>query len=197
MLGLKLLPLLLCFLPWSMVSSLPAKCEKREFAETQTKYQQCAAAKIDSISKALEDGAGLNTLCGAVRELIHSCGDELGWCFTEDQVEETKTKQRMGLESVLSQHLAASSLEACLADHSTGIANATTTVNDPTTSATSLASSSSKDYKSTELPHPLSTPTRVPRLLPPPKSSSTSSSSSSKSSLAPHLLLVLLLLLQT
>ena len=90
------------------------------------------------------------------------------------------------------QHLAASSLEACLADHSTGIANATTTVNDPTTSATSLASSSSKDYKSTELPHPLSTPTRVPRLLPPPKSSS-----SSKSSLAPHLLLVLLLLLQT
>ena len=21
-----------------------------------------------------------------MRELIHSCGDELGWCFTEDQV---------------------------------------------------------------------------------------------------------------
>ena len=54
MLGLKLLPLLLGLLPWSMVCSLPAKCEKREFAETQTKYQQCAAAKIDSISKALE-----------------------------------------------------------------------------------------------------------------------------------------------
>jgi len=194
MLGLKLLPLLLGLLPWSMVCSLPAKCEKREFAETQTKYQQCAAAKIDSISKALEDGAGLNTLCGAVRELIHSCGDELGWCFTEDQVEETKTKQRMGLESVLSQHLAAPSLEACLADHSTGITNAATTVNDPTTSATLLASSSSKDYKSTELAHPLSTPTRVPRLLPPPKSSSTSSSTSS---LPPLLLLFLLLLLQT
>ena len=33
-----------------------------------------------------QDGAGLETLCSAVRELIHSCGDELGWCFTEDQV---------------------------------------------------------------------------------------------------------------
>ena len=91
------------------------------------------------------------------------------------------------------QHLAAPSLEACLADHSTGITNAATTVNDPTTSATLLTSSSSKDYKSTELPHPLSTPTRVPRLLPPPQSSS----SSSTSSLPPLLLLFLLLLLQT
>ena len=33
-----------------------------------------------------QEGAGLETLCSAVRELIHSCGDELGWCFTEDQV---------------------------------------------------------------------------------------------------------------
>ena len=34
-----------------------------------------------------QEGAGLETLCSAVRELIHSCGDELGWCFTEDQVD--------------------------------------------------------------------------------------------------------------
>ena len=33
-----------------------------------------------------QEGAGLETLCSAVRELIHSCGDELGWCFAEDQV---------------------------------------------------------------------------------------------------------------
>ena len=36
------------------VEGEPAKCEKKEFAETQAKYQQCAAAKIASISKALE-----------------------------------------------------------------------------------------------------------------------------------------------
>ena len=53
MLVLKLLPLLLAtVLP--TVRAQPAKCEKKEFAETQAKYQQCAAAKIASISKALE-----------------------------------------------------------------------------------------------------------------------------------------------
>ena len=53
MLVLKLLPLLLVtVLP--TIQGLPAKCEKKEFAETQAKYQQCAAAKIASISKALE-----------------------------------------------------------------------------------------------------------------------------------------------
>ena len=53
MLVLKLLPLLLVtVLP--TILALPAKCEKKEFAETQAKYQQCAAAKIASISKALE-----------------------------------------------------------------------------------------------------------------------------------------------
>ena len=82
MLGLKLLPLLLCLLPWSMVSSLPAKCEKREFAETQTKYQQCAAAKIDSISKALE-----------VRDCkVYLAHDHLdNWClsFTKFQLLQT------------------------------------------------------------------------------------------------------------
>ena len=53
MLVLKLLLLLLvAVLP--TIRALPAKCEKKEFAETQAKYQQCAAAKIASISKALE-----------------------------------------------------------------------------------------------------------------------------------------------
>ena len=57
MLVLKLLPVLLLVLPtWA----LPAKCEKKEFAETQAKYQQCAAAKIASISKALEVSDGAN-----------------------------------------------------------------------------------------------------------------------------------------
>ena len=53
MLVLKLLPLLLATL-LPTVRAQPAKCEKKEFAETQAKYQQCAAAKIASISKALE-----------------------------------------------------------------------------------------------------------------------------------------------
>ena len=61
MLVLKLLPLLLAtVLP--TVRAQPAKCEKKEFAETQAKYQQCAAAKIASISKALE-----------VRESVTKC----------------------------------------------------------------------------------------------------------------------------
>lgn len=198
MLVLKLLPLLLVtVLP---TRAQPAKCEKKEFAETQAKYQQCAAAKIASISKALEEGAGLETLCSAVRELIHSCGDELGWCFTEDQVEETKTKQRVGLESVLSQHLAAPSLESCLADDtpSRSSREGTTVKEGTTTVATSdpVETSPTKNSQpSSELPPPLSRPTRVPRLLPVPKSSSSSSPLIFPSTLP--LLLLLVLLLQT
>merc|ERR1719391_1430804 len=180
-----------------MIQALPAKCEKKEFAETQAKYQQCAAAKIASISKALEEGAGLETLCSAVRELIHSCGDELGWCFTEDQVEETRTKQRVGLESVLSQHLAAPSLESCLADETPSSSRSSssqggegTSVREPTTVSTSpdpvQTSPTRNSQPSSELPSPLSSPTRVPRLLPVPK---TSSSSSSPSLLPPSTLL--------
>jgi hypothetical protein len=37
-----------------LATALPAKCEQKEFAETQAKYQQCAAAKIASITGALE-----------------------------------------------------------------------------------------------------------------------------------------------
>ena len=61
MLVLKLLPLLLVtVLPTTRAQ--PAKCEKKEFAETQAKYQQCAAAKIASISKALEVSDGANII---------------------------------------------------------------------------------------------------------------------------------------
>ena len=62
MLVLKLLPLLLVtVLP---TRAQPAKCEKKEFAETQAKYQQCAAAKIASISKALEVREVQSEHCG-------------------------------------------------------------------------------------------------------------------------------------
>jgi len=205
MLVLKLLPslLLVTSVLQATVEAQPAKCEKKEFAETQAKYQQCAAAKIASISKALEEGAGLETLCSAVRELIHSCGDELGWCFTEDQVEETKTKQRVGLESVLSQHLAAPSLESCLADNtpsssSSSIREETSVKELPTTTLATVSDDRlpSPTQPSSELPPPpLSSPTRVPRLLPVPKSSSSSSSSHlvSPSTLLPLLIVVLLL----
>ena len=52
-----------------------------------------------------QEGAGLANLCGAVRELIHSCGDELGWCFTEDQVKLYQfgvIKQLVANDSVIS-----------------------------------------------------------------------------------------------
>ena len=64
MLVLKLLPLLLVVtvLP-ATIRALPAKCEKREFAETQAKYQQCAADKIASISKALEVSRSVSRKC--------------------------------------------------------------------------------------------------------------------------------------
>lgn len=35
---------------------------------------------------AAEERASILTVCSAVRQLLYDCGNELGWCFTEDQV---------------------------------------------------------------------------------------------------------------
>ena len=34
------------------------------------------------------------TVCDAVRQLLYDCGNELGWCFTEDQVQLCHLKLR-------------------------------------------------------------------------------------------------------
>ena len=65
------------------------KCGEKEFGETRSSYERCASNKILEISAWLEAGPGtllLSSVCGAVRDLLHTCGDELGWCFTADQV---------------------------------------------------------------------------------------------------------------
>ena len=36
------------------------------------------------------------TVCNAVRQLLYDCGDELGWCFTEDQVNDGLTTKSKG-----------------------------------------------------------------------------------------------------
>ena len=33
-----------------------------------------------------EEALLLSSVCTAVHQLLHVCGDELGWCFTADQV---------------------------------------------------------------------------------------------------------------
>ena len=33
-----------------------------------------------------EEDSNILTVCNAVRQLLYDCGNELGWCFTEDQV---------------------------------------------------------------------------------------------------------------
>jgi len=100
------LPTIMVVATMAMAGDLGFKCGEKEFAETQGKYQLCAAEKIDKIAKYLEGGNfSLDIFCTAVRDLIHKCGDELGWCFTEEQVAETKKKQRVGLESVLGHHI--------------------------------------------------------------------------------------------
>jgi len=53
------------------------------------------------------------TVCNAVRQLLYDCGNELGWCFTEDQVSETRYKQKEGLETILSKHYTPERLEMC------------------------------------------------------------------------------------
>ncbi len=41
------------------------------------------------------------TVCNAVRQLLYDCGDELGWCFTEDQVNDGQTTKKNKLCALL------------------------------------------------------------------------------------------------
>merc|ERR1712133_326269 len=93
------------------------KCGQDEFAEVRQNYVRCANEKIAEIIAWLEqdpDGQ-LNSMCMAVHKLVHTCGDELGWCFTADQVEETKATQRAGIEQMLRSRIPVyEAIESCL-----------------------------------------------------------------------------------
>merc|ERR1719397_2428547 len=102
--------------------TLPTKCEAAEYQETREHYETCASNKIREITAWLErrerrrrseqdlalaeeqEKKSILTVCNAVRQLLYDCGNELGWCFTEDQVSETRFKQKAGLEEILAQH---------------------------------------------------------------------------------------------
>ena len=80
----------------------PFKCEESEITETRDNYERCASNKIGEITAWVErkqrkrrrrrrsggqnDDDSILTVCNAVRQLLYDCGNELGWCFTEDQV---------------------------------------------------------------------------------------------------------------
>ena len=79
----------------------PFKCEESELTETRDNYERCASNKIREITAWVErkerkrrrrratgedDEDSIRTVCNAVRQLLYDCGNELGWCFTEDQV---------------------------------------------------------------------------------------------------------------
>jgi len=94
------------------------KCEEEEIEETKQTYDLCANEKIRHITDWLAgtDREHEDDLCSAVRALLFECGAELGWCFSEDQVTETRKKQRAGLEAIITNQLSSSSLANCLED---------------------------------------------------------------------------------
>jgi len=88
------------------------KCGEDEIEETKTNYDSCASQKIGQITSWLGISGNKDDICSAVRELLFECGTELGWCFSEDQVVETRRKQRAGLETILSEQFRGS-LDTC------------------------------------------------------------------------------------
>merc|ERR1711874_704711 len=110
-----------------------------EYLETREHYEVCASNKIREITAWLERRArrrnssqkeqaeaeaeaekkSILTVCNAVRQLLYDCGNELGWCFTEVQVSETRFKQREGLETILAQHYSKEKLELCFVQENT------------------------------------------------------------------------------
>ena len=120
--------------------TLPSKCEPEEYQETREHYEVCASNKIREITAWLErrerrrrsekdlelaeeqEKKSILTVCNAVRQLLYDCGNELGWCFTEDQVSETRFKQKAGLEGILSNYYSAESLRMCFIEESLSFA---------------------------------------------------------------------------
>jgi len=99
------------------------KCGEKEFQETRSNYESCASDKIASVTTWLqkvttgeqnEDQVVISEVCSHVQDLLHSCGDELGWCFTAAQVEETKRVQKSGIQEILRKHLSEEKVIACL-----------------------------------------------------------------------------------
>lgn len=99
------------------------KCGEKEFQETRSNYESCASDKIASVTTWLqkvttgeqnEDQVVISEVCSHVQDLLHSCGDELGWCFTAAQVEETKRVQKSGIQEILRRHLSEDKVAACL-----------------------------------------------------------------------------------
>merc|ERR1719400_645067 len=118
--------------------TLPTKCEAEESLETREHYEVCASNKIREITAWLERRArrrdssqqeeaeleveeekkSILTVCNAVRQLLYDCGNELGWCFTEDQVSEARFKQKASLEELLSKYYSTESLRMCFVEES-------------------------------------------------------------------------------
>jgi len=115
------------------------KCGEKEFQETRSNYEKCASEKIGSVTDWLQKVASgeqgeqhvvIGKVCSHVQDLLHSCGDELGWCFTADQVEETKNVQKAGIRDILSRHLPEDKVESCLEKASINAKGTDTPVNE-------------------------------------------------------------------
>merc|ERR1712110_664729 len=123
-------------------SVLPLKCTEVEFLENRNNYERCASNKIreitawldrrehrlrnDDSSSSEDDKRSIMTVCNAVRQLLYDCGDELGWCFTEDQVTKTRYKQKAGLEDILSKYYSPDTLKMCFIQKKVSILITTT-----------------------------------------------------------------------
>jgi len=123
-------------------SVLPSKCTEAEFLENRNNYERCASNKIreitawldrrehrlrnDDSSSSDDDKRSIMTVCNAVRQLLYDCGDELGWCFTEDQVTKTRYKQKAGLEDILSKYYSPDTLKMCFIQKKVSILLTTT-----------------------------------------------------------------------
>merc|ERR1712198_703287 len=116
-------------------SSVLKKCDEAEYKRIRETYERCAGNKIREITAWLErrertrrsndydteDGEKKSILnvCDAVRQLLYDCGDELGWCFTENQVTETRYKQKAGLQDILSKYYSEEALKMCFIQKAT------------------------------------------------------------------------------
>merc|ERR1711874_705965 len=155
-----------------------------EYLETREHYEVCASNKIREITAWLERRArrrngsqkeeaegeaeaekkSILTVCNAVRQLLYDCGNELGWCFTEDQVSEARFKQKASLEELLSKYYSTESLRMCFVEGSLSFTA-------PVDAEPSKSSEESQENKT--IPR-VSVNDRRPKFFPPPLEKSAS-----------------------
>merc|ERR1711971_377430 len=105
-------------------------CSEQEFKDVRNKYEGCANQKIENITELLQTAGNTDSrqdvvICDQVKQLINHCGQLLDQCFKLEQIEDTKVKQRAGIQRILSKRFSTEQIAQCFSNSKENISTST------------------------------------------------------------------------